>query len=144
LTTRRDIRASTLPNLRARSPERHPRRDPQGSQLGAGHGCAVSRWIRDVTDEALSIEEGALYPALHRLEQRGLVLAEWAVSDTTTRARHYKLTPQGRQRLRQDTSSWDRFAAAISKVLTATRSPRGIPTTFAASIYDGTVGRAEQ
>ena len=62
---------------------------------GPGHGYAVSRWIRDVTDEALSIEEGALYPALHRLEQRGWITAEWGLSDNNRRARYYKLTPQG-------------------------------------------------
>ena len=82
---------------------------------GPGHGYAVSRWIRDVTDEALSIEEGALYPALHRLEQRGWITAEWGVSDNNRRARYYKLTPQGRQQLRREVSSWDRFAAACRK-----------------------------
>ena len=83
----------------------------------------MSRWIRDVTDEALSIEEGALYPALHRLEQRGWITAEWGVSDNNRRARYYKLTPQGRQQLRREVTSWDRFAAAVSKVLTATEQP---------------------
>ena len=91
---------------------------------GPGHGYAVSRWIREVTDEALSIEEGALYPALHRLEQRGWIAAEWGVSDNNRRARYYKLTPQGRQQLRREVSSWDRFAAAVSKVLTATEQPQ--------------------
>ena len=90
---------------------------------GPGHGYAVSRWIRDVTDEALSIEEGALYPALHRLEQRGWIAAEWGLSDNNRRARYYKLTPQGRQQLRREVSSWDRFAAAVSKVLTTTDQP---------------------
>jgi len=90
---------------------------------GPGHGYAVSRWIRDITDEALSIEEGALYPALHRLEQRGLIVAEWGVSENNRRARYYKLTPQGRAHLRRETSSWERFAAAVSKVLTSTRQP---------------------
>ena len=92
-------------------------------QSGPAHGYAVSRWIRDVTDEALTIEEGALYPALHRLEQRGSIAAEWGLSDNNRRARYYKLTPQGRQQLRREVSSWDRFAAAVSKVLTATEQP---------------------
>jgi PadR family transcriptional regulator, regulatory protein PadR len=90
---------------------------------GPAHGYAVSRWIRQVTDEALSIEEGALYPALHRLEQRGWVSAEWGLSDNNRRARYYRLTPQGRAQLRREVSGWDRFAAAVSKVLSATEQP---------------------
>jgi PadR family transcriptional regulator, regulatory protein PadR len=90
---------------------------------GPAHGYAVSRWIRDVTDQALVIEEGALYPALHRLEQRGWVSAEWGLSDNNRRARYYRLTPQGRAQLRREMSGWDRFAAAVSKVLTATEQP---------------------
>jgi PadR family transcriptional regulator PadR len=90
---------------------------------GPAHGYAVSRWIRDVTDQALTIEEGALYPALHRLEQRGWVSAEWGLSDNNRRARYYRLTPQGRAQLRREVSGWDRFAAAVSKVLTATEQP---------------------
>jgi len=90
---------------------------------GPAHGYAVSRWIRQVTDEALSIEEGALYPALHRLEQRGWVSAEWGLSDNNRRARYYRLTPQGRAQLRREVSGWDRFAAAVSKVLSATAQP---------------------
>jgi PadR family transcriptional regulator PadR len=90
---------------------------------GPAHGYAVSRWIRQVTDEALSIEEGALYPALHRLEQRGWVSAEWGLSDNNRRARYYRLTPQGRAQLRREVSGWDRFAAAVSKELSATEQP---------------------
>lgn len=90
---------------------------------GPAHGYAVSRWIREVTDQALHIEEGALYPALHRLEQRGWVSAEWGLSDNNRRARYYRLTPQGRAQLRREVSGWDRFAAAVSKVLSATEQP---------------------
>lgn len=90
---------------------------------GPAHGYAVSRWIREVTDQALHIEEGALYPALHRLEQRGWVSAEWGLSDNNRRARYYRLTPQGRAQLRREVSGWDRFAAAVSKVLSATEEP---------------------
>ena len=90
---------------------------------GPAHGYAVSRWIREVTDRALQIEEGALYPALHRLEQRGWVSAEWGLSDNNRRARYYRLTPQGRAQLRREVSGWDRFAAAVSKVLSATEQP---------------------
>lgn len=90
---------------------------------GPAHGYAVSRWIREVTDDALQIEEGALYPALHRLEQRGWVSAEWGLSDNNRRARYYRLTPQGRAELRREVSGWDRFAAAVSKVLSSSRQP---------------------
>jgi transcriptional regulator len=90
---------------------------------GPAHGYAVSRWIRQITDEALSIEEGALYPALHRLEQRGWVSAEWGLSDNNRRARYYRLTPQGRAQLRREVTGWDRFAAAVSKVLSSTEQP---------------------
>jgi PadR family transcriptional regulator len=90
---------------------------------GPAHGYAVSHAIRHVTDEALQIEEGALYPALHRLEQRGWVRAEWGVSDNNRRARFYQLTPRGRQELRREVSSWVRFADAMSKVLNATEQP---------------------
>jgi PadR family transcriptional regulator PadR len=90
---------------------------------GPAHGYAVSRWIREVTDDALSIEEGALYPGLHRLEQRGWVSAEWGLSENNRRARYYRLTPQGRQQLRREVTSWDRFSKAVSKVLTATGQP---------------------
>ena len=90
---------------------------------GPAPGYAVSRWIREVTDQALHIEEGALYPALHRLEQRGWVSAEWGLSDNNRRARYYRLTPQGRAQLRREVSGWDRFAAAVSKVLSATEQP---------------------
>jgi transcriptional regulator len=90
---------------------------------GPTHGYAVSRWIRQVTDEALSIEEGALYPALHRLEQRGWVTAEWGLSDNNRRARYYRLTPQGRAQLRREVTGWDRFAAAVSKVLSSSEQP---------------------
>jgi transcriptional regulator len=90
---------------------------------GPTHGYAVSRWIRQITDEALSIEEGALYPALHRLEQRGWVTAEWGLSDNNRRARYYRLTPQGRAQLRREVTGWDRFAAAVSKVLSSSEQP---------------------
>jgi transcriptional regulator len=90
---------------------------------GPAHGYAVSRWIRQVTDEALAIEEGALYPALHRLEQRGWVTAEWGLSDNNRRARYYRLTPQGRAQLRREVTGWDRFAAAVTKVLSSTEQP---------------------
>ena len=90
---------------------------------GAMHGYAVSRWIRDITDEALTIEEGALYPALHRLERRGLLEAEWDLTENNRQAKFYRLTAEGRRRLRAETASWVRFAEAVGRVLTATSRP---------------------
>ena len=77
---------------------------------GPMHGYAVASWIQRVTDDALRIEEGSLYPALHRLEERELVGAEWGVSENNRRAKFYRLTPDGRRHLRAETSSWTRYA----------------------------------
>lgn len=90
---------------------------------GAMHGYAVSRWIREVTDEALTIEEGALYPTLHRLERRGLLEAEWDLTDNNRQAKFYRLTAAGRRALRAETITWGRFAEAVRHVLTAKQRP---------------------
>lgn len=90
---------------------------------GPMHGYAVVRWIQRVTDEALTVEEGSLYPALHRLEERGLVVAEWGLSENNRRAKYYRLTPAGRRRLQQEATAWGRFADAVAKVLGATERP---------------------
>jgi transcriptional regulator len=87
---------------------------------GPRHGYAVARWIEEITDDALSIEEGSLYPALYRLERRAWVEAEWGVSDTGRRAKFYRLTRRGREQLQAETSQWTAFAAAVTKVLQAT------------------------
>jgi len=90
---------------------------------GPAHGYAVSRWIRHATDEALSIEEGALYPALHRLEHRGAIRSEWGVSVNNRRARFYTLTARGQRQLRDEATTFTRFAAAMMKALGAPRQP---------------------
>jgi transcriptional regulator len=87
--------------------------------FGPRHGYALARWIEQVTADVLSVEEGSLYPALHRLEDRGAVESEWGVSENNRRARYYRLTARGRKRLRTDTASWWRFADALSRVLAA-------------------------
>lgn len=87
---------------------------------GPRHGYAVARWIEQLTDDALQIEEGSLYPALYRLERRGWIDAEWGISDNNRRAKFYSLTTRGREQLRVQTSQWESFAAAVSKVLLAT------------------------
>jgi transcriptional regulator len=86
-------------------------------QPGPTHGYAVSRWVRDRTDGVLAIEDAALYQALHRLEARGLIEAEWGLSDNNRRAKYYNLTVDGRSRLRAEVSTWKRYAAAMVKVL---------------------------
>jgi len=90
---------------------------------GPTHGYGVGRWIQQVTDDALRIEEGSLYPALHRLEERDLVSAEWGVSENNRRAKFYRLTTKGRQHLRAETSSWSRYVEAVRKVLRAAEHP---------------------
>jgi PadR family transcriptional regulator, regulatory protein PadR len=90
--------------------------------FGPQHGYAVARWIAQVTGDVLSVEEGSLYPALHRLEERGAVESDWGVSENNRRARFYKLSARGRQLLRSETASWTRFAAAVGRVL-ATAAP---------------------
>lgn len=90
---------------------------------GPAHGYAVASWIEHVTDDALRIEEGSLYPALHRLERRGLVQAEWGLSENNRRAKFYTLTAEGRAQLSAETSSWSRFVEAVGKVLNATEQP---------------------
>ena len=86
---------------------------------GPRHGYAVARWLHATSDDVLRVEEGALYPALHRLERRGWIESEWGLSENNRRAKYYQLTPQGRQQLRAKASSWARYAAAVTKVLAA-------------------------
>lgn len=85
---------------------------------GEMHGYAVANWIKQATEEELQIEEGTLYPALHRLEHKGLIDAEWGLSDNNRRAKFYRLTSEGRRELRARTSDWQRYARAVERVLT--------------------------
>jgi PadR family transcriptional regulator PadR len=87
---------------------------------GPRHGYAVAEWIEDATDDALSLEEGTLYPALHRIERNGWVQSEWGVSDSNRRAKFYKLTTAGRAQFRVQAPTWHRFADAIATALRAT------------------------
>jgi len=83
------------------------------------HGYGIARWIQDVSGEVLQIEEGSLYPALRRLEDRGLITSSWAITENSRRARYYALTPAGRQHLRADASTWLQFSQAVTLVLRA-------------------------
>jgi PadR family transcriptional regulator len=84
---------------------------------GPAHGYAISRWIRQTTRDELNIEEGALYPALRRLEERGWVEATWKTSESGRDAKVYRLTGLGRQRLQAELTSWTRYVAAMKRVL---------------------------
>jgi transcriptional regulator len=86
-------------------------------QKGPAHGYAVSRFIRERTDGALTMEDAALYQALHRLEAKGWIEAEWGVSENNRRAKYYALTPAGRRQLRSEVSLWRRYAEAMLKVI---------------------------
>jgi PadR family transcriptional regulator, regulatory protein PadR len=90
---------------------------------GPAHGYAVARWIQQLTAEVLQIGEGSLYPALHRLEERGWVEAEWRLSEHNRRAKFYRLTTKGRQQLRAETAMWGQFVEAVGRVLRANEQP---------------------
>lgn len=95
---------------------------------GPIHGYGVVTWIRRTTDGALQIEDGALYPALHRLQNRDLIEAEWGTSENNRRAKYYRLTGRGRKQLEREISSWARFSEAVWKVINATEATaRGVP-----------------
>jgi transcriptional regulator len=83
----------------------------------ARHGYAVAKWIRDTTDDALQIEEGALYTALHRMEKRGWLESTWGLSENNRRAKYYGLTASGRKHLQKESRAWARYAEAVGKVL---------------------------
>src|SRR5262245_30946189 len=84
---------------------------------GEQHGYAIAQFIQQASADVLKVEEGALYPALHRLEVRGLLRAEWGASDNNRRAKFYRLTALGRRELEQESVFWDRMAAAITRVM---------------------------
>ena len=86
---------------------------------GPMHGLAVLRWIEETTRQRLQIEEGALYPALHRLEARGWLDAEWGITDRNRRAKFYRLTAAGRRQLAAEVSKWSRYTEAVGLVLSA-------------------------
>lgn len=85
---------------------------------GPRHGYAIGRWIRDTTAQDVIVQEGALYPALHRLERRGWLAEEWGVTDTGREAKYYSLTTAGRAHLRAEAKRWTRFSSAVSRALT--------------------------
>lgn len=90
---------------------------------GPAHGYAIARWIEQLTGNLLQIGEGSLYPALHRLEERGWVTSDWQMTETNRRAKVYTLTTKGRQQLRAEQAAWSQFVLAVSKVLDAKHLP---------------------
>jgi transcriptional regulator len=90
---------------------------------GPLHGYAITNFIRRQSDDALLVEEGTLYPALWRLESRGLLTGEWGLSENNRKAKFYRLTSEGRRHLRQEVRVWQAYAAAVAKVLAATELP---------------------
>jgi PadR family transcriptional regulator PadR len=87
-------------------------------QGGTMHGWGITLHIQQVSNEFLRVEEGSLYPALHRMEQEGWIAAEWKVSENNRRARYYRLTPAGRKQLAEEERNWRKLTEAVSCVLT--------------------------
>jgi transcriptional regulator len=97
-------------------------------QTGAAHGLEIAQRIQRQSDDVLLVEQGSLYPALHRLEDRGWIAAYWGTSDTHRRARFYRLTPRGRKQLLAETSRWETLARAVGRVLRPLGGARGEST----------------
>jgi PadR family transcriptional regulator PadR len=89
---------------------------------GPRHGYAIARWLRGTTDDTILVEDRALYLALHRLEERELIEAEWGLSENNRKARYYTITRAGRRELTERQSTWTAYAAAVFKVLRATKA----------------------
>ncbi len=83
------------------------------------HGYGIAGWLQQTTSDVLRVEEGSLYPALYRMENRGLVKAMWGITENNRRAKYYRLTAAGRKRLAEEIATWGRFSHAVSSVLTA-------------------------
>ena len=85
--------------------------------FGPSHGHAIAKHVRTMSDDVLHLETGSLYPALHRLEEQGLIDAEWTTSDKGKRAKYYQLTKAGRKQLVKEQSKWEQLSAAMARVL---------------------------
>ena len=85
--------------------------------FGPAHGHTIAHAIEDRSEEVLSVEHGSLYPALHRLEDRGWIVSFWGTSENNRRARYYRLTPRGRAQLLEQTNRWDEIVRAVNRIL---------------------------
>ena len=90
---------------------------------GPMHGYGIAEWIEHVTADVLRVEEGSLYPALYRMAKKGWITAEWGLSDNNRRAKYYRLTAEGRRQYREQSSGWQRFAAAVDKAVSSSVAP---------------------
>jgi PadR family transcriptional regulator, regulatory protein PadR len=90
---------------------------------GPMHGYGVASWLEERTGAALVIEEGSLYPALHRMERKGWIASEWRLTENDRRAKYYRLTDEGRAQLQADADGWASFADAVGKVLFGGEAP---------------------
>lgn len=89
--------------------------------FGPRHGHAIAKSIENTSEDVLRVDHGSLYPALQRLERRGMVTAKWGVSENNRRARYYRLTPEGRKQLTSETSKWQKLSQAIAHILNPNR-----------------------
>ena len=87
--------------------------------LGPMHGWGISQRIQQTSEDVLRVNQGSLYPALHRLESSGWVVAEWGASDNNRQAKFYRLTKTGQKQLREETEQWERMAGAVARILAA-------------------------
>ena len=92
----------------------------QTLRLGPNHGLGISRRIAQITQGTFDVRPGSLFPALHRLEEKGWLESEWGDSETNRKARYYELTPAGKKQLKAETENWDRVSLAIARALRAT------------------------
>lgn len=90
--------------------------------LGPQHGWGISQRIQQVSQEVLQVNQGSLYPALHRLELQGWIAADWGVSDTNRQAKFYRLTRTGQKQLQAEAANWERITAAVSRVMNMTEA----------------------
>jgi transcriptional regulator len=90
---------------------------------GPMHGYGIASWIEGVTGDVLQVEEGSLYPALYRMTRKGWIKGEWGTSENNRRAKFYHLTVEGRRQYLEQTSGWQRFAAAVNQAVGATQAP---------------------
>ena len=87
------------------------------------HGFGIARWIQRTTDDVFQVEEGTLYPALYRMENKGWVKGEWRITENNRRAKYYRLTAAGKRRLAEEAKTWDLFAEAMAKIMRAEADP---------------------
>jgi PadR family transcriptional regulator, regulatory protein PadR len=93
--------------------------------LGSMHGWGISQRIQEMSSDVLQVNQGSLYPALHRLEHKGLIASEWGVSENNRRAKYYRLSTTGKRSVQRERAEWRRFAAAMEQVLAAAAAQTG-------------------